>query len=188
MTVSTQRLQRPWMLTTAMWAVLLVCIGAAALVVHLKAKLLHIDLAEPKKIGSVEVSLPRNWDVGYGRRGDSEEIEATEDRPPGRTLTIQTIDADAMETILARLDQEDIRQEEKLSIPNATGSIVHVRGAMPIALLQFDDGRGVTVQLLHRGQPAAEDDALIYQVAKSIRLGELPTPEIRRRPSPSHEI
>jgi hypothetical protein len=84
-------------------------------------------------------------------------------------------------------DPEELRQED-LEIPGADGCIIHPLRGTPVALIRFDDGRAVTVQVQHHGPATASDDALIYHVAMSLRLGQMPPREPPTGRKNPHEI
>lgn len=180
------------------WAVLLLCIGGAALLIYVKGRLWGIDLADPRTIGSVQVSLPKGWDVSFDRESYAEEIVATEGKAPNRRLTVRTINdagrLSPMELLLGTgmfpqmgFEPEDLREED-VQVPGGEGYIIHPLRGTPVALIRTDDGRAVTVQVQHRGQPTASDEALIYEVTKSIRLQQAKPLERQWRPRTPHEI
>ena len=74
---------------------------------------------------------------------------------------------------------EDLAQEAMLSV---------WRRAASFAVLTFTDGRAVTVQMSTRGSSTASDDAILYQVATSIRLRPAETREEASSSSVEHEI
>lgn len=180
-----------------MFAMLLLSLGAAAVLVHMKAGLPSAGLAEAKTIGSVEVRLPVGWVVTYARSGSVEFITAIEPGGSGRQLSIRSTDMDETEksddpflnrdlSRLTTLKREDVRMVEELKVPGGSGYIIHPNEGTPIGVIAFEDGRAVTIEITSDGESPGEDAALISEVADSIRLEELP--EAPRRSGGEREI
>lgn len=169
----------------AIWGLLLLTVALAAFVVHIKNGLWRVDLADPQTFGSVQMRTPANWQVEYDRQGSTEQIEAAEASSPYRRLSVQVFDADENGSLLDMLnegasfqmlniDPEDARQVEHVEVADGAGYIIHPRMGNSFAILGFTNGRIALLRMHSNSRPSAADDAIIYDVTKSLRLQELP--------------
>lgn len=178
---------RPILLATLMFALLLLSLAGAAVLIHLKGGLAVSALTPPQKIGSVDVRLPKGWVVTYTRSGSTEFITAIEPEQDGRRLDIRATDMDAntdaadsfrnsMPFRLMQLKREDVRMVEEVKVPGGSGFVIHPKKGVPVGVIAFEDGRAVTIELTRPmgSSSVAVDDAIIYDVATSVRLNELP--------------
>ncbi len=178
------------LLQVVMWVLLVATVGAASLLISVKKGLWRVDLTDAQTYGSLELRLPRNWQVIHQRRGGVDSLQVVEPTAPRRSLSLRVTHPEAsgaMDFLMGsglmeymRLQAEDARLVEEITVPDGEGIIVHPRrGQSAFAVLAFTDGRIVTVQIVNRGSSSASDDAILYNVATSIRLG----PETAQSPS-----
>ena len=165
-------------LATIMFALLALSLAGAAVLMHLKSGLgTGAALTDPQKIGSIEVRLPAGWAVSYSRSGRAEFITAIEPGPASRRLGIRATDIDPKTSAMdffGNFKHEDVRMKEDINVPGGSGVILHPNEGPSIGAIVFEFGRAVTIELTRPSGSTSNDDAIILDVATSVRLNELP--------------
>ena len=176
------------MMQLVLWGLfVLVCLAAAGLA-QIKSGMWRISLQPPQRLGSIEVRLPSKWEVSSQPSQLGEQFELREQAPPGRTIEIRCLPLDGPATPMEfiaqsglldfmTLSEDDIRKVERLSVPHGEGVIVHpTRGRPSFALMTYQK-TAVLIQMTSSGRrTTAEDEAILYHLANSIRVIDTPRP------------
>ncbi len=167
-----------------MWFLLGLMIAAAALLSHVRTSRWQSALQQAAVFGSIEVRLPKGWQVAPEDRGDTIQITA---REPGgkKTLTITATSArvefDAMEYFmrtqalaLAINERELVQYDEEVEVPGGKGAIFHLMDSREnpiasVAHVSFESGIAVVVDLRDAARRTPDDEALLMEVTRSLR-------------------
>jgi hypothetical protein len=171
--------------TILLWLLLALTVAGAALLTHLRTGRWQAALQKSATFGSIEVRLPKGWQVTSHDRNGSTRITARE--PGGRSeLTISaatsgpTFDPTEFLTRIkdAALNMGDhmlTKYDEVVDVPGGEGVIVHIIDAhenpiASIAHVRFESGQTVTVDVRNTGQRTPADEALLFCVTQSLRV------------------
>lgn len=167
-----------------MWLLLAFTVAGAALLSHVRTNRGRAALQESATFGPIEVRLPKGWQVTAQDRNGVARITARE--PAGRdkliiTTTFSAAGFDEDEFLLRTQaialsmgEHELVRQDEEVSVPGGKGMILHVMGVQEnpiasIAIVRFESGQSVTVDLQNTGQRTSADENLLLDVTESLR-------------------